>query len=281
MTKERNTQALVNETLSKDEVMSLLNETLANKGNLNDYLSILKGEYYTWDNEVHTGYIVCHTTRVATPETANDYMPTWVENDELYFMEVTLEEVNNPNGTCHLWEPTFHKLMPITKNYTPKPAFHEGDARALCNYIVAHACRDKWDYVRVPMTEVELKEAKEKDWLWARYNTTKLVPLTSGDIYSYWRTPLTAEERKQRKIAKQEKEAEMIARFSNGELPPAEDSAWYAVLSMGYGEGYDFECKIIDILKSRGINAHIDGERDSFGWVTRGICIDGEVMCLY
>lgn len=277
-----NTGALVNEVLAKDEVMSLLNETLGRNGKIDDYLSILKGTVTTWDGTTHDGYIVCHTHKDATPETANDFMPTYVEHNDYYFMEVTLEEVNNPMGTSHLWEPTFHKLMPITENYKRKPVFHEGNTKELCQYIIDCACRDKWEYTEVPMSKKEIEEGKKRDWWWYRNHTTKVIPLTYNDIYSYWSTPLTEEEQKAKIKAKQKNEAELIARFSTGELPPAEDDAWYSVLSMGYGtEGYDLECKIIKILKNRGYNAYIDGERDSFGWVTRGIFIDGNVMCIY
>ena len=277
-----NTMALVNETLTKDDVMSLLNETLGRNGKIDDYLSILKGTFTAWSGEVHDGYIVCHTYKTATPETANDYMPTYVKHNDYYFMEVTLTEVDNPMKTSHLWQPTFHMLMPITENYKRKPVFHEGNTKELCQYIIDCACRDKWEYTEVPMSKKEIEEGKKKDWWWYTHHTTRLDPLTYNDIYGYWSTPLTEEEQKAKVKAEQENEAELIARFSTGELPPAEDDAWYSVLSMGYGTaGYDLECKVLKILKNRGINAYIDGERDSFGWVTRGILIDDKVMCIY
>lgn len=280
MTENRTNMALVNETLTKDEVMSLLNETLGNrKADLNNYLTIYKGEYTAWDGEVHMGYIVCHNTKTYLNPKVD--MTRYGEHHDYYFMEVTLEEVDNPMGTSHLWEPTFHKLMPINE-YKRKPMLPEtGDAKDLCNYIVNTACRDKWAYTEVPMTEAELKEARKKDWIWYYSHTTKLVPLTYNDIYGYWSTPLTEEEQKQRNATLKAKENVLIRMFSEGELPPAEDTAWYGILSMGYGtEGYDLECKIIKILKNRGFSVRIDGERDSFGWVTRGIFVDGEMMCL-
>ena len=280
-TTTNNTNALVNEVLAKSEVEALLKDTLAYNHDTNNYLSILKGTYTTWDGEVHDGYIVSHNIKTATPETANDFMPTYENHINYYFMEVTLEEVENPFKTSHLWNPTFHKLMPITENHKYVPKFYEGNAKALCDYIIAKACRDNWEYTQVPMSEKELKEAREKDWLWYRNHTTKVVPLTYNDINSYWSTSLTEEEKKQK--AKEDKmhEEELIARFSTGELPIADDNAWYSVLSSGYGtEGYDLECKIIKILKNRGYSVRIDGERDSFGWVTRGIFVNNEMMCL-
>jgi hypothetical protein len=197
-------------------------------------------------------------------------------------MEVTLKEVDNPFKNSHLWEPTFHKLIPISENYSCVSKFIEGSTTDLCNYIVANVCRDKWNYTEVPMSEQELKEARKRDWYWYRNHTTKVCPLTYNDIYCYWSTPLTEEEQKQRDKAKKDTESSLIARFSTGELPVAEDDVWYSVLSMGYGtNGYDFECKIIKILRNRGFNVQIVGEKDSFGWVTRGISVDGNIMAIY
>lgn len=281
-TTTNNTNALVNEVLAKSEVEALLKNTLVYNHDTNNYLSILKGTYTTWDGEVHDGYIVSHTHKDATPETANDFMPTYVEHNDYYFMEVTLEEVNNPMGTSHLWEPTFHMLLPITENYKRKPVFHEGNTKELCQYIIDCACRDTWTYTEVPMSKKEIEECKKKDWYWYRNHTTKVVPLTYNDIYSYWSTPLTEEEQQARIKAEQEHEAELIARFSTGELPNAEDDAWYSILSSGYGtSGYDLEQKVIKILRNRGYSVRIDGEKDSFGWVTRGIFVNGEMMAIY
>jgi hypothetical protein len=78
-------------------------------------------------------------------------------------------------------------------------------------------------------------------------------------------------------------EADLIAKFSEGELPPADDSVWYEIMADidSYGNGdYRLEDMVIAILKDRGFSVCIDGERDSFGWVTRGIRVDGELMCL-
>lgn len=274
------TQALVSEVLTKEEVMSLLNETLTHNGNINDYLSILKAEYTAWSGEVYNGYIVCHHTRTVTPETINDFMPTYVEHNDYYFMEVTLEEVVNPMGTSHLWEPTFHKLMPVMPASNPVLP-NRVDAKAFTQYIVS-CCKDTWEYIKVPYSKKEIEADKKKDYWWYSNHTTRVCPLTYNDIYCHWSTPITEEEKKA--LDKQKKDAEdaIIARFSTGELPPAEDDAWYSVLSSGYGTaGYDFECKVLKILKNRGFNVYIDGERDSFGWVTRGIFVNGKTMCIY
>lgn len=267
-----NTKALVNEVLSKEEVLSLFDMNITRKGSINDYVSIDKGTYTTWDGDTHEGYIVCHYTRNNS-----------VQKEEHYFMEVTLEEViDTMVHSCHLWKPTFHMLMPITENYRPKAVLpQEGDMKDFCNYIVDKVHRDEWEYTLVPMTQEEIKDVKKK-YGWCSKKAKKIVPLTYNDIMCNWETPLTEEEQAQRHATIKAKEKVLIDLFTNGELPEPESEPWYGILSMGYGtEGYDLECKIINILKKRGYNAYIDGERDSFGWVTRGIFIDGELMAIY
>jgi hypothetical protein len=263
------TNALVKEVLSKDDVMSLFDMTLTRNGKVDDHVSIYKGTFTTWCGDTHEGYIVCHDTIDASDKHEEKY----------YFMEVTLEEViDNMVRSYHLWKPTFHMLLPITENYKRKPVLPEkANTKDLCSYIIANAYRDEWDYVYVPMTEQEIKK-----YGWYNRNAKTIVPLTYNDIVYDWETPLTEEEQAQRQAAKKAKEKSLIDLFNDSELPEPESDPWYGILSMGYGtEGYDLECKVIKMLKNRGYNVRIDGERDSFGWVTRGIFIDDQIMAIY
>lgn len=275
MKKNNETMALVNETLTKDEVMSLLNDAK----DIKNHITILKGQYTSWDGTVFNGYIVSNETKTATHETVNDFMPIWEKKTDYYFMEVTLEEIDNPMGNCHLWKPTFHKLLPITENYKRKPVFNGN----LGEYIVGMACRDTWDYINVPMTEAEHKEAMKRDWYFYHNHNTKVVSLTEKDIVGYWTTPLTSEEQKAKEIKKKKSEEELLNRFLSDELPAAEDDVWYSISatvdSRGLGD-YTLEEKVIGILRGKGYSVQIVGERDSFGWVTRGISVNGNIMCL-
>lgn len=279
------TNALVEETLTKDEVLLMLKETLGNGGSINNYLSILKGTVTTWDDEIHEGYIVLHHYEKATPETEHDFMPVMIEYNDLYFMEMTLgEEVVNPFKTSHLWKPTFHKLLPIPNKHKEVNRFYEGTMGELVNRIVDNACNVRWNLTLVPMTKDEVESYKKYYWFdtYDKSSHTKTVPLSVIDICDYWSTPLTDEEREDLHREQERAENNLISRFSIGELPQAEDDLWYSVLSGGYGTpGYERECRIIKILQKRGYNIYIDGDRDSFGWVTRGICIDGKIMCMY
>jgi hypothetical protein len=132
------------------------------------------------------------------------------------------------------------------------------------------------------MSEQELKEARKRDWYWYRNNTTKVCPLVYGDIYGYWSTPLTEEEKSLRAATLKAKEKALLNIFSDGDLPKAESEPWYSILSAGYGsKDYNFECKVVNILRNRGFNVQIVGEKDSFSWVTRGISVDGNIMAIY
>lgn len=259
---------LTTETLTAAQVHKLLGMAnyKSSKWELNDHLLINKGYFTTWDGETHDGCIVAHYKGKET---------------EYYFMEVELEEVD-VSDYGHAYKPTYHALMPILERNKRTPIIKCGNAKDLCNYIVSRATVDIWGYYTVPMTKAEIEEAR-KTYSYAHImrDYTKLVPLTYSEV-DYWRTPLTEEEKQERKRAEAKREAELLAHFRNDEIPKIEDSIWYAVLSGGYGtKGYDLECKVIKILNSRGYNAYIDGERDSFGWVTRGIFVNGEMMCLY
>ena len=78
---------------------------------------------------------------------------------------------------------------------------------------------------------------------------------------------------------------EIIEYFTNMEtLPPAEDDIWYKVLGdvdSSFVGHTDLEREVFNILKSKGYSVRIVGERDSFGWVTRGISVNGTIMCIY
>ena len=278
-----NTGALVNEVLTTKQVRELVKMTDYRNPNWNmNHISIFKGWYESWDGTRFEGYIVLHVHRETTVETVNDFMPTYVEHNDYYFMEVEKELVTTSlNGRTYTVQ--YHALVPITSQYVPvKDMSENGNAKDLCDYIVSKACRDKWDYIKAPMADTEVAESKKKmDYHYWSKDYSKLVPLTLSDI-GYWYEPLTDVERKEMLEKEKAKENALIALFSTGELPSAEDDAWYSILSSGYGtSGYDLETKIIKILRNRGYSVRIDGEKDSFGWVTRGIWVDGEMMAIY
>ena len=261
---------LVTETLTRSQVLELINmaDYKSPKYDWKDYLLINKGYFTTWCGETHDGYIVSRHKNGA--------------ETEYYFMEVELEEVS-VSESGHTYEPTYHMLIPISERHKVTPINRCGNAKDICNMIISRATTDKWGYHTVPMTKAEIEDARKKgSYAWYMRDYTKLVPLTYSEV-DYVHTPLTEAEKQELKKAQAKREAELIEYFYHAkELPKAEDDIWYEVLSGGYGtKGYDLECKIIRILRARGCSVQINGERDSFGWVTRGLFIDGNMMCIY
>ena len=275
---------LVEEILTNEQVREMV--SMSSYGNhdydFNNYFSIYKGWFETWDGERHDGYIIMHVTRKPTDETANDFMPNYDHYEEWYFMEATKTLVGT-TGYMNTYDVTYHKLLPITVRSENRFSNSDTDMGRFVNKIIANASKDKFGYYSKPMTVDEIIAAKRRmDWFAKNNGYTTLVPLTYAEIGSV--TEPMSESEKTAKIADEKaKEESLIARFSDGELPPAEDDAWYAILanidSAGFGD-YTLERKVINILKNRGYSVRIDGEKDSFGWVTRGLVVDGEIKCM-
>lgn len=183
-----------------------------------------------------------------------------------------IEEV--PYAYGHKYRVTYSKLMPISAPTRKKKVNSFED-------ILFNNCIDTWEYKKFPMTKEELSR---RDW-WYIHNGWDTTFRTIDEIpetgLEYQIHPFTSSEQEEIKALKKKAEDALLKRCYET-LPPAEDKFWYDILSMGYGtEGYELEEKALKILRSRGLNVRIDGERDSFGWVTRGIFIDGELMSIY
>ena len=260
-------EPLVKELLTNEDVEAIINASDINhpEFDINNHLLLSKGWLTTWDGESHVGYIVHH-------------MKT--NSMKAYFMEVEkTEEPMIHNNTYYVYHNIrYHKWVPITvlprdkrlekfRNSIPIKSVD-----TLVNRIVSDA-HDEWGVFPADTSKpAEL---------------TNAITLTYTDI-GKWMEPIPADEMKHiqaaMKLEEERLEKELIERFSTGELPPPEDDLWYRVLadvdSRGFGDT-SLETKILRILQRRGINAYIDGERDSFGWVTRGIFIDDKIMCIY
>ena len=254
-------ETLVKETLERQQVKTLLDmaNVRSKMWEINNHLSIYKGYFITWDGERHEGCIVCH------------YKGRGEFN--YYFMEVELKELGTSLHYGHKYEPTYHALIPISER--KRNNFHCGNTKELCDYIVNNAMNETWDYYKIPMTKDEIKKAKET-WSAAYIlnDYTKPDELKYTEL-DYWYKPLTESEKNVFLEKERQRKEEIFELFINGNLPKAEDDIWYEVLCS------PIEAEIIKILRSQGYSVCIDGERDSFGWVTRGIFVNGEMMCLY
>ena len=182
---------LVPETLSREEALELLR--MADLKNPEwdpaDFVSVYKGWYKTWDEELHDGCIVVHSRYLSNSGDESEMEPNHLIND-FYFMEVDKTLVSrNIDGS--VYKVGYHKLMPITS----KHFYTEGDESSIGHNLVSKiidGARDDWDYYKKPLTEVQAKIAKSKPYCTPNYNLISVLP---SDI-DYWSEPLTEEERK-------------------------------------------------------------------------------------
>ena len=281
--KENTVRPLVEETLTTEQLIDLfkLSEVESNPKFMEDHVSILKGWYETWDGERHDGCIVCHMINRPTKETANDFMPTYIKHYWYYFMEVTKELVN-VSLSGRTYKVTYHALLPIHDKFANNPKYHPNNFEELANYIVANATvSEKWEYYTRMLTDEEIEKYRKKSW-YVPSDRRVLIPVTKSDM-AYWYEPLSDEEKAELLKQKTQKEEELISLFTNDTIPEKEDDAWYSILadvdSRGFGD-YSLENKVIKLLRTRGHQVDIVGERDSFGWVTRGIEVDGVIMAI-
>lgn len=275
---------LVEEVLTNEQVRDLINASSYGHAefNYNDHLCIHKGWFESWDGERHDGYIIMHVMRKPTEETANDVMPVYENHEDWYFMETTKELIRT-SGYSNVYAVTYHKLMPISVRRENRFTEEDTPVGIIVNKVLAGSMRDKFGYYKAPMTGAEIIEAKRRmDWFAKSNGYTTLVPLTYSDIGQVTE-PMNEADKAKVLADEKAKEEALIAKFSEGELPPVEDDAWYAILanidSAGFGD-YTLERKVLNILRNRGFSVRIDGERDSYGWVTRGIVCDGKIMCM-
>lgn len=267
-------EPLVKEILTDDEVMEMYKMTQvgSSEWSNDNWLSISKGWFETWDGEKHTGYIVCHYYKEVTPETSNRMLKMYHETYDYFFMEVSKTFIKKTvNGYYN--KNNFHRLIPLT---LPRVKRLNGafDMTDLCDYIISKCQRDNFGY------DHELIEVN--NGFYARKEKS-VIPLSINDI-GYVYDPLTEEDKREFRRQEEERERELLSHFSSSkELPPAEDDMWYSILadcdSAGFGD-YTLERKVIDILRRNGHSVRIVGERDSFGWVTRGIEVDGVIMAI-
>ena len=264
-----NVKPLVKELLTLDEVEAIIKASdVKHPGfDIDDYLLVSKGWFTTWDGDRHIGYIVHHIKHVN------------LISIDVYFMEV--EKKGNPvveNGTYVYHNIRYHKWVPISVLCRDKRL------EKTMRYIPIKTVDELVDRIANPRDEWGLFPADMNKPSNDLENSVKL----EYNSITTWTEPIPAEElvriEAEKKVEEERLEKELIERFSAGELPEPEDDLWYQVLadvdSQGFGDK-TLETKVLKILNDRGINAYIDGERDSFGWVTRGILIDGKVMCIY
>lgn len=235
---------LIDETLTRSEVIELIN--VSHDYSAQTCVSAYYGTFTSWDGTSHHGCIVTMWERNANA------------CYKYYFMEITEEYSYSSDDTRkHYYNHVFHKLMPISGNHTNSTSKKkitlngEYSTKELCDILIKSATIDTWEYTKIHKN---------------RWDSGELIPLTLEDLKTFSHDYNTKENREA-----DMREKELIKRFVEN-TPCAEDPLWYEI------HNTIIENKIINALRKAGHCVIKSGEKDSFGWVTRWLELDGKLM---
>ena len=235
-------EPLVDETLTTDEVISLIK---SGKDDIYNGPVLLNNiTYITWDDVSHQGVLVS----IKHPD---------CQESEDYFMERRWVKVKDC-GSYWLCKPVFYKLLPLVLHRTNDEDFKTmqyefngvGDRwRSLSELIVKSILKKCYfDNIRIngEVKGLEIPDVKNLRGI-----------AKSGQEYAIYRESVD----------------KLIDSFTNEDIP-AGDKRWDDLL---FGEKYILS-RVFDQLRKKGHIIHLDGEKDSFGWVSCGIVMDGKLM---
>lgn len=207
--------------------------------------------YHNWDGTDHYGVIVC------VKNSADSKHP------DTYFMEQTWtfadDHLDPAVSTYVTGFPKWSKWLPV--DICRSKANAESATRR--HKIVA-------EYRGLDMkefAEMIIDSCVVDDIEWPRYESIE-CRFTENDLFdgiSFYSTTLKE---------KYNKRHEEIMKSLMDDFVPAGDPAWDDIC---LGDATDRN-KVFNALRKRGHHIYLDGERDSFGWVTLGIIMDGKLM---
>lgn len=246
-------EPLVQETLLKQEVYNLLKLSREPKRSTTKYefVTIYEGWFKSWTGELHGGYII-----------AEFIEDLYSHNSitEYYFMETSETLVSKSLKYGEKYEIEYHRLLPINTRSDIKHIIESGDIRNQISKLIVENAIDNWG----------INKSKDGN------------PIVVSKLEFNTNRPLSDKDRAQMRHELEQERSGIRNIFKKNQLPPPEDDIWYKVLadvdSRGFGDR-SFELEIMDILKENGHSVRIGGEKDSFGWVTRGLVVDGKYMC--
>lgn len=246
-------EAMVDKVLTKDDVINLYGEYAKNRKYYNQTIEYptISGfvnniTYHNWDGIDHDGVLVVVKE---SADTESDY----------YFMERTWDFTGKQAIGSHMAAiPVWHALLPVnlkrskevskirTKRHLLRLETEGFDTKEFAELIVDKCIVD----------DITFPDNNENGF-------------SENDIEA---TFYFESEEKKREYEKWKGDA--VKRLMSGEVP-AGDELWDD-LCIGQ---LSTECiKIFEALRRRGHHVCLDGERDSFGWVTCGIVMDGKLM---
>lgn len=238
----KETKALVTETLSNTELVKLFYDL---RDIEHGYPALPEGTYEgsVIDNVIYESWdgerhYGCLVTIM---------MPYgFGKNDENYFMERTWTLIGETAKT-YVATPTYHMLIPVTlKRNNPKVHGEPGSMEYLVSNIIHAAYQENIIFEDKITFLNSFSEA----------NANRSFDKSSEEIANY-----------------ETKCRALLYEFVTDKIP-AGDSKWDDLLFGDRG----FRAEVFTQLRKKGHNVHLDGEKDSFGWVTCGIVMDGNLM---
>lgn len=235
-------EPIIDETLSTSELMEILHHRFEARlnGECKDEVAIYRDATYTnWDGTKHEGALV-----IVYPEGKS-------ENREDYFMERTWNKQYHSAGKV-VAKPVWHRLMPVhfrTKSGYKIPT------------MSSRSVKDMKDFVKLVINNGTIDDVDM-----GTYDPhASLFSMTREQEFDD--TPDNV-------IAFEKRKKEAYDKLVSGKVP-AGDAIWDDLL---IGEFKEIRGKVFNALRQRGHFILLDGEKDSFGWVTCGIVMDGNLM---
>lgn len=248
-------EPMVEEVLTEEDVCNLYEEYAKNGKYYNQAVEyptvtgfINNVTYHNWDGIDHDGVIV-----VVREEKDAD--------SEYYFMERTWKfNDKQPFNFYMTATPIWHALMPVnlgrskevsdtkTRIHTMRLENEGFTAKEFTELIIDKCIVD----------DLTLPDGKEISPSFCHNDIGEIryfESIVQKKKYSEWKS-------------------DAIRRLMNNEVP-AGDDLWDELC---IGQLSSERINVFEVLRKRGHHIYLDGERDSFGWVTCGIVMDGKLM---
>lgn len=248
-------EPMVEEVLTEEDVCNLYEEYAKNGKYYNQAVEyptvtgfINNVTYHNWDGIDHDGVIV-----VVREEKDAD--------SEYYFMERTWKfNDKQPFNSYMTATPIWHALMPVnlgrskevsdtkTRIHTMRLENEGFTAKEFTELIIDKCIVD----------DLTLPDGKEISPSFCHNDIGEIryfESIVQRKKYSEWKS-------------------DAIRRLMNNEVP-AGDDIWDELC---IGQLSSERINVFEVLQKRGHHIYLDGERDSFGWVTCGIVMDGKLM---
>lgn len=248
-------EPMVEKVLTEEEMYNLYEEYAKNKKYYNQEIEyptvsgfVNNVVYHNWDGIDHDGVLVVIKEKKDA-------------DSEYYFMERTWNFGDaQPFSSYMMATPVWHALMPVDLSRSKEVS----DTKTRCHMM------------RLKNNEFTTKELAE---LIIDKCIVDDITLPDGkEVSSSFCCNDISETRYFESVSQKKKydewKSDAVRRLMNNEVP-AGDDLWDELC---IGQLSSERINVFEVLRKRGHHIYLDGERDSFGWVTCGIVMDGKLM---